>query len=160
MTVFTAQGRVAVAKALKTTQLYVAWGAGDSAWDAAPVDPPVDDTALVVEIGRRKILTTSYASPDANGNIITPAGKFSASMEPTNCLYIETTFDYLDSPGIEVREVGVFSGGATDGALPPGQVYFPVADVTVPGDLIVIARFPKVIHTNTNRQTFRFVISF
>lgn len=161
MAEFLNSGRIAVAKLVSVTPIHVAWGAGSSGWDTTPVPVSLSDATLVAEIGRKNGVGASFVTPDPAGEIVVYAGKFTASATPTNHIYIATTFDYDMSPGAVVREVGVYVGGGVAPSVPPGQAYTTnPADLTSPGELVCLERFPKITHTASSRQTFRFVISF
>lgn len=159
MAEFVNRGRVAAAKAIKLCPIHVAWGAGLLAWDTVSATVSIESSALVAEIGRRLVTNPRYVTPDADGDIRVHSGRYAISADPTNHLYVETTFEEEDSPGAEIREVAVFVHGETNPALPPGQLYFLPEDIVEPGDMTVLEHVPKIIHTAKNRQTFRFVIS-
>lgn len=160
MAILTNSGRVAMAKAIKAQPVHLAWGSGNAAWDTTPVAPSTNETALVAEVGRRLATSVRYCTPDEAGEIIVPTGRFTESATPTRHLYMKFNFDFMDAPTASIREVAVFSGTATNGALPPGQTYFSPADVTDPGTLLVIERVPKFDRSPSVRPAFEFVVTF
>lgn len=152
-------GRVAVAIALKAMPMHLAWGNGLPAWDATPEAEPTDAAALVAEVGRRKVTSVEYVTPDAAGAIVMPGGeRFAVSATPTPWLYVRTVFDFADADGQTIREVGLFVGGTTDPGLPPGQHYFTPAQVTSPGRLYLLDRGERIERSGTTYQAFDYVL--
>ena len=160
MAILTKSGRAAIAAAIKAQNVYMAWGSGDAAWDLNPVPAPVTATALVAEIGRRRIAQALFCLPDPLGELIVPEGRFTASAEPTNFLYMRFLFDYVDAPSAIIREVAVFVGTEVSPSVPAGQDYVTPSQVIDPGQLLLLER-PGRINRSTNvRQQFEFVTQF
>lgn len=160
MAILTNSGRTAIAISIAAQPLHVAWGSGDADWDDTPVPEPVGATALVNELGRRAATSVGYCSPDENGSIVVPNGRFAPSATPTNYLYLRCNFDFTDAVGSEIREVAVFLGTVLEGGLPGGQTYFEPADVADAGTMVALERVPKITRSAAVRQSFEFVMAF
>lgn len=160
MAILTQSGRVALAIAVMSQAIHLAWGAGDPAWDIAPVLEPADAKSLVAEIGRHSVTDVRYCTPSDAGSIIVPDGRFELSDTPTNYLFMRFNYDYADASTAEIRETGIFIGTKTDPKLPPGQVYFEGAQITAPGTLLMLERFTKFPRSAASRQAFEFVVMF
>ena len=117
MAILVNSGRTARASALLAKSFYMAWGSGNSAWDTVPVDPVINNTGLIAEVGRRLVSLSGFCTPNESGNIIVPNGKFSLSGAPTNHVYLRFNFDFTDGVGENIREIGVFSDGSVVGGL-------------------------------------------
>lgn len=159
MAILTASGRVALAIAVVAQPLHLAWGSGAAAWDAATPAEPVDATALVAEVGRRTVTTVRYCTPDANGDLIVPTGRYLASASPTNSIYMRTDFDYTDGSSAVIREFGIFMGTQLKAGLPSGQLYFAPADIASPGTLLTLQREAKITRSAATRQSFELVLT-
>lgn len=152
-------GRIALAIALKAMPMHLAWGNGLPAWDTTPEGEPTNATALVAEVGRRKVTSVEYVTPDAAGAITMPTGeRFSISATPTAWLYARTVFDFADADGQTIREVALFVGGTTDAALPAGQHYFTPAQVTSLGRMYLCDRGERIVRNGTTYQAFDYVL--
>lgn len=161
MAVLQDQGRIALASAIAAQPLYLAWGRGLPAWDAAPEAEPTTASALTDEIGRRLVTAVQYVLPHADGEIELPDGtRYTASAQPTKWLHARWTFDYQDAAGETVRELGVFIGGAMQAGLPAGQRYFTPAQVADPGALYTLERFDAFVRSASTRQVQEFVLPF
>jgi len=158
MAILTNSGRAALAAAIVAKPIHMAWGSGDAAWDATPVAVTTSATALVNEIGRRTATQIKYCTPLVGGELVVPTGEFTESLTPTKYIYLRFNFDFVDAPVASIREVAVFSGTVLRSGLPEGQRYFPPADVSNPGILMVIERIPKFERSPSVRQSFEFVI--
>lgn len=159
MAILTTSGRTAMAIAIAAQPLHLAWGSGDAAWDATPVPEPVGATALVQEIGRRTASLIQYCTPDAQGELVVPAGRYAISASPTQHLYLRFNFDFTDASASLIREAGVFLGTVLQSGLPEGQRYFAPADIASPGTLLALERFPKITRSASVRQSFEFVLT-
>ncbi len=160
MSVLTESGRIAIAEAIKEQPLHLAWGEGDGAW-TTPTAEDVSATALISEVGRRAIFEKRFCTPDVNGEIIVPTGRFTFSdATPTNNLYLSFKFDFTDASDKVIRELGVFSSTVLDGGLPGGQLYFTGSDVTDPGILLLLEHTAPIHRNAATRETFEFVITF
>ena len=161
MAVLQNQGRTALARAIASQSLYLAWGRGLPAWDANPEPEPTNATALVDEIGRRLATAVQYVVPDPMGEIELPDGsRYTTSPQPSKWLHVRWTFDYADAAGETVRELGIFVGGTTAAGLPAGQRYFTAAQVATSGDLYTLERLPKFTRNAAVRQVQEYVLPF
>lgn len=160
MAILTKSGRNAMAAAIKAQAIHLAWGAGDPAWDFTSVPEPITATALIDEVGRRSVTQAQFCLPDAQGEIIVPEGRFTASADPTNYLYFRFLFDYEDAPAAVIREIGVFVGTVVSPEVPDGQDYISPAQVIDPGQLLTLERIGKINRSETVRQQFEQVIQF
>ena len=127
------------------------------------VDTPpeeVNATALLNEVGRRTVDEVLFCVPDPEGDLVTPTGRFTASDEPTNNLHMRFTFDFEDSPGEIIRELGIMVNTVVDELLPDGQRYFQGAEITDPGILLVLEHTVPLVRTAATRETFSFVVTF
>nr|VFJ98660.1 MAG: hypothetical protein BECKH772A_GA0070896_101443 [Candidatus Kentron sp. H]VFJ98899.1 MAG: hypothetical protein BECKH772B_GA0070898_101463 [Candidatus Kentron sp. H]VFK03714.1 MAG: hypothetical protein BECKH772C_GA0070978_101423 [Candidatus Kentron sp. H] len=82
-------GRAAVVEAIAAFPNHLAWGTGDPDWGDAPPPEQVETTALINEVGRRVALDIGYATPDDQGDIVVPTGRFLRVDDPTNHLMSE-----------------------------------------------------------------------
>lgn len=160
MPILTRSGRVAIAEAVKSRPMHLAWGIGNGSWTTTFPAEDSDATALISEVGRRQVTETAYVVPDPAGDIVLPTGKFKRSLTPTNSLYVSTQFDFLDAQGSEIREIGIFIGCTTNPALPPGQQYFAPGDVVNPGILLHLEHFAPIYRSPAIRELFEVVIVF
>jgi hypothetical protein len=171
MAILTLSGRAALAAALAARPLHLAWGYGNPEWDDLdPIDypPSTGDTALIYEIGRRKLTMQQFVLEDENGSITvndvddpTIKRRFTPSPNnvPTNHIYLLFNFDFEDAPGSTIREIGVFADTVTAPELPPGQQYFTPEEIVSPGILVALERLPYFIRQLSVRQTFEQVIT-
>jgi hypothetical protein len=65
-------------------------------------------TALIDEIGRRQATTIAFVTPDGEGEIVVPNGRFSLSEAPTAHLYLEFRYDFDDAAAATIRELGLY----------------------------------------------------
>ncbi len=160
MSVLTESGRIAIAAAIKEQSIHLAWGTGDVNWGDTPPVEDVTATVLLAEVGRRHIFEKRFCSPDVNGEIIVPTGRFTFSNNPTNNLYLSFKFDFDDGSDKVIRELGVISGSEIKSTVPAGQMYFLPADIETAGILLLL-EYTAPIHRNAaTRETFEFVITF
>ncbi|UTY60410.1 hypothetical protein [Massilia sp. erpn] len=160
MAVLQDDGRAALAEAVKSRPIHLAWGTGDSAWDSKAVPEPNNAATLVAEIGRRVATEVRFVKPDENGEISVVSGRYTVSETPTKWLLTRFVFDFLDAPASQLREVGIFLGTVVKPELPPGQRYFAPADIVHPGKLYALERFEKTVRSPSIRQTFEYVLPF
>jgi hypothetical protein len=158
--ILTTSGRIAIATAIKARTAHLAWGTGDAGWGNTPPAPPSNASALLAEIGRRKSRSIDFVTPNANGDIVVPEGKFSISATPTNILCFDFFFDFEDGVGSTIREQAIFLDTVAAGGVPVGQYYLEPADIANPGVLLVIQRTAPIIRELTTRQRFQFVVTF
>jgi hypothetical protein len=159
MAILTTSGRTALAAALANETLHLAWGSGNAAWDENPEVEPIDAIALVNEVGRRKASLVTFCVEDEAGDIIVPTGRFQSQAEPSNNLYLRFSFDFSDAENSIIREAAIFSGTVVQAGLPAGQFYFTPGQVTDPGTLIALERFPAITRSGAVRQSFEFVLT-
>lgn len=174
----TRTGRAAIAAALANETLYLAWGGGDPAWDAA-ADPQqeaavalpslIDATGLVAEVGRRIVSSVGFVTPDVTGSIVIPVSqgadgevqeaRYNPSPTPTPYLHVLTNFDFADAANAVIREMGVFMGGSPQPDLPPGQRYF-LPDEMADRGLLLAAQIilPSINRSPNVRQSVEFVL--
>lgn len=160
MAILTNSGRAAVAAAVKSQTIHMAWGSGDAAWDDTPVPEPAEATALVNELGRRRITQALFCLPDPQGELVVPSGRFTVSEAPTKYLYMRFSFDFSDAPASTIREVGIFTGTVVKDTVPAGQDYVVPSEVEHPGQMLALERIPKMERSASVRQQFEFVIQF
>ena len=168
----TQTGRAAIALAMASRPLHLAWGSGDPAWDAENASLPslATATALVAEVGRRTPTNIGFVTPDEAGDIVIPVsvGAEGAVQEaryrlvaggPTPYLYVRTAYDYGDASNVIIREMGLFMDTGFVEGLPPGQRYFVPADIKNPG-LLLAAQIitPPINRSPSVRQTIEFVL--
>lgn len=168
----TQTGRAAIALAMASRPLHLAWGSGDPAWDAEGASLPslVTATGLVAEVGRRTPSSIGFVTPDEAGDIVIPVsvGAEGAVQEsryrlvtdgPTPYLYVRTAYDYGDASNVVVREIGLFMDTEFVEGLPPGKRYFAPADIRNPG-LLLAAQIitPPINRSPSVRQTVEFVL--
>ena len=164
-------GRAAIAKAIASRPLHLAWGIGDPAWDAPDAVPPslVNSTSLLAEVGRRAPATVGFVEPDDAGDIVIPIGRSSDDavqvarykqvQGPSPYLYLRVNFDYENASNVIIREMGVFMDTAVKAELPPGQRYFVPSDLTDQGLLLAAQVIrPAINRSPSVRQTVEFVL--
>lgn len=149
-------GRVAMVEALIGRPCHIAWGTGDGAWTTPPAESNFT-TALMNEVGRRKVTNMQYVTPDVSGTIVVPNGKFSLAGSPTNHLYIQCDFDFTDAPSSVIREIGVFFGCTTNPGLPGGQLYFVPADIVTPGTLFHLEYIQPIFRSPAIQEAVKIV---
>ncbi|GHU22216.1 hypothetical protein FACS189472_15070 [Alphaproteobacteria bacterium] len=160
MAILTQSGRAAIAQSVKDQVIHIAWGQGDADSDDSIGSEDPMQTTLKSEVGRRIVDEVVFCVGDDDGELVTPTGRFSASEEPTNNLYIETTYDFEDASDHTIRELGLFVGTKTDPDLPVGQKYFLPADIVDPGILLLLEHSVPLIRTPATREKFCFVVTF
>lgn len=160
MAILTNSGRAAAAMAVKAQPIHMAWGGGDPNWDDVPVPEPATATALINEYGRRRAAQVLYCTPDPQGELIVPTGRFKASDTPTKYLYMRFAFDFTDAPASTLREIAVFIGTHAAAGVPSGQEYLIPSEVQDPGMMLALEHIPKLERSASVRQQFEFVIQF
>lgn len=173
----TMSGRAAIAAAIAARPLHMAWGTGMEAWDNADVtDLPsfVDRDALFSEIGRRRVSTVGFVTPDEQGGIVVPTAvqidpetgerttvlaRYRQVTEATPYLYVRVNYDFSDGMNQYIRELGLFMDTETAPELPDGQMYFKPNELANPGFLLAaqILDAPKY-RSPSERQTIEFVL--
>lgn len=160
MAILTDSGRVAVAQSIKERPIHLGWGSGSADWDVTPPIESVATSALLAEVGRRKVTQSLYCVPDPVGEIVVAEGRFSVSQVPTKYLYLRFAFDFVDAPDAAIRELAVFVGTQAKATVPVGQDYLLPADVEDPGQLLVLEYIQKLQRSPQIRQQFEFVVQF
>lgn len=161
MAVLQDAGRTALAMAVASQPIHLAWGRGAPTWDAAPEPEPANTTALVEEVGRRLATFVGYCEPDAAGEIELPSGaKFTVVPGPTRWVYVRFVFNFEDAEGETLRELGVFLGAQPVAGLPAGQRYYTPAQIAQPGRIYTLERIAKFTRNGAVRQTFEYVLPF
>lgn len=158
MAILAESGRQAAVTTLLQQPLHLAWGTGLPEWDTAPVTPPVDTTALVNEVGRRRVAQAAYCRPDPQGELRVPEGRFALSTEPTNHLYLRFLFDYADAPTAVIREIAVYVGTAAKAGVPEGKDYLLPSEVEHPGMLLTVERIEPIPRNKFIRHQFEQVV--
>lgn len=167
----TKTGRAAIALAISSRPLHLAWGSGDPAWDADGATLPslVDSTALLNELGRRTPSHIGFVEPDEAGGIVIPVStgsegavqeaRYRLVTEPIPYLYVQTAYAYSDASNAIIREMGLFMDTEFVDGLPEGQRYFTPADLKQPG-LLLAAQIilPRINRSPSVRQTVEFVL--
>ena len=159
MPILTQSGRVAVAESVAARPIHLAWGSGDGLWTTPPAENS-SAVALLNELGRRAVTSVQYVVPDVAGAIILSNGSYSLSTPPTKSLLFTVNFDFVDAPGMVIREVGLFLGSTTDAGLPIGQRYFIPAEVTAPGRLLHLENIAPIFRSPSIRENFEIVLTF
>ena len=167
----TKSGRAAIASAIASRPLHLAWGSGLAEWDAADAMLPslVESTALFNEVGRRKVSRVGFVEPDNQGDIVVPVGvnpdgsvqsaRYRQTEEVTPYLYVRVNYDFADASNAVIRELGVFMDTVTAPELPPGQMYFAPADIAETGRLLAAQiTLPPINRSPSVRQTIEFVL--
>ena len=82
----TKTGRAAIALAISSRPLHLAWGSGDPAWDADGATLPslIGSTALLNELGRRTPSHIGFVEPDEAGGIVI-ADRYTTSNAVHQC---------------------------------------------------------------------------
>jgi hypothetical protein len=160
MAILTDSGRAAVATAIKGQSIYLAWGSGDAAWDTTQPGESVDTSALLAEVGRRKVTQSMFCKPDPAGEIIVTEGRFTVSQTPTKYLYLRFAFDFTDAAGAVIRELAVFTGTVPNPDVPGSQDYITPDEIQDPGQLLVLEYIQKLQRSAQIRQQFEFVVQF
>lgn len=162
MASLTISGRTALAKAVydKRSTLTLAWGTGAIGWDTVPVSPSDADTGLTAEVGRARLLAAAYVVPDAEGVIQTPSGAYTASVTPTELLYLKFDFGFEFPAGLSIREVGLFIDAIANPAVPLGQKYLVPGDFLDGGIFMATERFTAFVSDPVVGQVFQFILPF
>ena len=160
MATMTNPARAGQAKLNKDKDIHVAWGQGNASWDVTPVPVDINAATLLSEYGRRKASQVAFCTPDVNGDIEVPGGKFSLSIAPTKYLYVRCSFSATDQPTGFIREVGVFVGTEAKSTVPSSQQYLSPGDIENPGTVLCIEHINSIERSNAIRQQFEFVVQF
>lgn len=160
MAILTDSGRAAVAQSIKERPIHLGWGSGSADWDITQPPESIGTTALLAEVGRRKVTQSLFCVPDPVGEIVVAEGRFTVSQVPTKYLYLRFAFDFLDAPTATIRELGVFIGTQAKATTPAGQDYLLPEDIQDPGQLLVLEYIQKLQRSPQIRQQFEFVVQF
>lgn len=155
-------GRAGLAASVKARNIFLGIGSGQTAWDAAGVDPEnIAATALQDPIGYRAAAQVDFVTTAAQGAISLPSGRYDVSSADTNLLYCKFTLDFTDASTSTIRETGIFLDVITGSGLPAGQMFFDAAtEVTSSGTLYLLEHTASIIRTPATRETFEFVLTF
>lgn len=161
MAVYTLLGRELAAELFMGETFVLAVGEGDPVWDGAPIEPLPNQLSLVAAIGVTRLRDKQYVTPDEAGTITMGDGsKWSVSAQRTRYVYLEFKLDLADAQPATLRENGVYHGTEIDAAVPGGQLYIPLEDVTALGDLIHIDRYNSIVRDGSLEQAFSFILTF
>ncbi len=159
--IYTNPGRASVAKSIyELDSIHLAWGSGLESWDTTPVAPDVNASSLINEVGRRIVSLKQYCTPDEEGGIVVPDGRFAPSATPTKYLYLRFSFDFADSPSADIRELAIMLRTVKKPTVPDGQEYLLPADLLSTGDILALEHIDKLDRSASNRQSFEFVLGF
>jgi len=153
-------GRIALAIAVASQPIHLAWGRGSPAWDDAPQPEGSTHNTLVDEIGRRTATQVGYCRPDPAGEIELATGRYTLSAEPSTLVYVKFVFAFAEAAGETIREQGIFLGTQPKPGLPAGQRYYLPADLAQPGRLYALERVPAFLRNGATRQMFEYVLPF
>ncbi len=159
MAILTNSGRSELVRFISEQTIFMAWGRGDGQW----LEPPAESreqVALEDPIAFRKATQVSFSVPDDAGAIEVSSGRFSLSTEQTRHLYMQFRFDFPDGLDETIREIGVFLNTQLQADLPAGQVYFPQAQITDKGQLLLLENYPPLKRNKGVRESFDFVVTF
>lgn len=160
MAIITIPGRAGIAKSIKNSPLFIAWGTGSDEWmnsEKVAEDPTRD--SLFCEVGRRVVDSVEFCVGDDDGDIVTPTGRWTKSETPTNNLFIRTAFDFGDANGFTIREYGLFANTIVKDTCPAGQKYFLLEDIEESGELLMIENCVPLIRMGDTRQECNFVMT-
>lgn len=160
MAILTDSGRAAIAAAIKSQAIHLAWGSGQASWDTTPPTESAVTSALDAEVGRRRVTQALFCTPSPTGEIVVTEGKFTVSQTPTKYLYVRFAFDFQDAPAATIRELAVFINTVVKSSVPPTQDYIQPADIEDQGQLLVLEYIQKLQRSPQIRQQFEFVIQF
>ena len=139
MAILTYSARIAWARYLLSRDLYLAIGRGKSSWDTEPEAIDYNATALINEVGRKKMTRSFFVVEDDNGIYEMPSGrKYAYSGTPTRQIYLNCEFNYGEGVAAPVREVGVFVDTEIRSGLPETQTYFTPDQIKNVGNLILL----------------------
>lgn len=167
----TKTGRAAIALALSSRPIHLAWGSGKPEWDAEDAQLPslVNATALYNEIGRRTPASIGFVEPDEAGDIVIPVAtgsdgevqeaRYKSVPGPSPYLYVRVNYNFEDASNAVIREFGVFMDTEIMEGLPEGLRYFTPAQLKNCG-LLVAAQIqkPPINRSPAVRQTIEFVL--
>ena len=159
MSIFVQNAPSAIALAVKTSGVWVAWGTGDPSWDSVPVAEPSATTSLIAEVGRRLASMTEFVVPDSAGAISVPQGNFSISSTPTSSLYVRCNFANDDAVGLSIRESAAFIGTKVKPSVPVGTDYFTPDQLDSFGVMLILSRFAKIERTSAFSASLEFVVN-
>ena len=160
MAILTQAGRTALARFIASNPLYLAWGKGKLSWGETPPLGEFQQTALIDVVGYRQAKQVGFCTPDDNGLISVPNGRYQLSDTPTNHLFCEFSFDFEDGLGETIRELGLMVGTAAKPEVPAGQYYLQPTQVADPGTLVLVENRLPLFRDQGVRETFEFVVTF
>lgn len=160
MAILTKAGRTALAQFIASSELYLSWGRGDPAWQTEPPEGSIEQEALIDAVGYRKAKSIGFCTPDDNGSILVPHGRYALSETPTHHLHCEFSFDFADGLGETIRELGLVLGVKAQEAIPPGQLYLSSDEIQESGTLLLVENRLPLFRDQGVRETFEFVVTF
>lgn len=161
MATLTTSGRAGLAASVAAREIYLGLGAGSASWDAdgTPAET-ISSASLLAPLGYRKAAQVSFVTPDAQGSISLPSGRYNVSATQTNHLYLRFTLDFEDISSSTIRETAVMLDTEVNSGLPAGQMFYTAAQIADQGTLYLIEHVPAIIRTPATRETFEFVLTF
>lgn len=161
MATLTQDGRAGLAASVKARDIYLGIGSGDAAWDAngAPAESTAS-SSLLAAVGYRVATQKDFVTPNANGAISLPSGRYDISATQTNNLYLRFTLDFADASSSTIRETGIFLDTTPNTGLPVGQQFFTTSEISDAGTLYLVEHIAAIIRTAATRETFEFVLQF
>lgn len=160
MSIMTESGRSALALAVRSQPMHLAWGRGEESWGDAPPTANVRDAALINEVGRVFVHNSLFVVPDEEGELIMPSGdRYRVSIEPTPHLYMHFMFDAVDAAGIHIREMGVYIGTKAKDDVPPGKRYLLPTEIADPGILFMVDRRASLYREPNESVESKWIVS-
>ncbi|ELK5289403.1 hypothetical protein Q6670_004071 [Salmonella enterica] len=161
MAILVDSGRAAVATAIMNQPIHLAWGEGQTSWDAQTPPEETSKKGLENELGRLIATQVKYCELNSAGTIIVAGGTFKEMTTPTNYLYMRFTFNFKDEEFANIRELGIFVGTVPNANLTQAEqnAYMKKGNYTG-GQLLVLENLDKLSRSPQVRQQFEFVIQF
>lgn len=124
--------------------------------NATPPNPA--STALIEELARKEILNKQFVTPDVNGEVIVPGGRFAYSATPTRYLFLSCTLLESELPTSTIRELGIFIDPTFATSPDAGQVLFGPEYFSDIGTMLTLRHYPAIVRNEASRETFSLVI--
>jgi hypothetical protein len=131
----------------------------DDPWTTTPPAANPAHTKLYNEVGRRRAITKKYVTPDVNGDIDTPNGRWSESLVPTRHIYLQVGYALTDAADQTLYQMGAFvgttpaSGFENSNYLLPGQI-------AESGTLFALSNVSPIYRNSSTREIRELVITF
>ncbi len=153
MSILTYAGRVAMAKYIQSSKVYLAIGEGDPSWGTIPDAPDYEATGLIKEIGRKLVTRAFFVKEDDNGIIDMPDGRrYSISDEPTRIIYFHFIFNFGEGIEVPIKEAGIFIGTKIKAGLPENQTFFTPDEIENPGTLLLLEHLENEDRLTPNKK--------